>query len=112
MHSQCAILLFAAVHAALPLLSCSKRLKAKVDAQLPRWFSGSIVLDGRSHGKQCFSEVSHGSGESGSHCIPEPPERCADDAVAFAVCVRETTSLSFRWSLHVGGARCDAGLQR
>ena len=107
-----AILVFAAVHTTLPLLPGSEGFRTKLDAQLSSWFSGGIVLHSRGHAKKCFPEAVHGSGESGGHRIPEPLYGRADDAVPFAVCVREASALSFQGSLHVGSARCDAGLKR
>ena len=107
-----AILLLAAVHTTLALLPGREGLRAKDDAQLSRWLSGGIVLHSRSSGQQCFSEAVHGCGESGGYSIPEPLDGGADDAVPFAVSVREATALSFQRSLHVSGARCDAWLER
>ena len=58
-----AILLLAAVHATLALLPGSEGLRAKVDAQLSRCLSGSILLHTCSSAKESLSESLHASGE-------------------------------------------------
>ena len=109
---QGTIFFLPAVHATLALLSCSKWLSAKLDVQLSPGFSGRFVLYSCSHAKHAFPEALYRSGESRGDSLPEPLHGSSDDAVSFAMAMREATPLRLQGSLDVRGARCDARLQR
>ena len=110
--AESAIRLLAAVHATLALLPSGERLGSQLDAQLASRFPGCVVLHGGRRLEQGLPEQVHCRGEALGDGPPKPREAGPDDAVTFAVAVRETAPLRFKWRLKVGGARHHARLQR